>query len=183
VIARFMVLAGLAALIAALVQWRVVDREPPSAAGDASRPGYFLTGVDLEDFGTDGTLRIGLRSISATEDPASGVVRLSDVAVDYHGAAGRLWHLTANEAQVPPGGRTVLFEGDVRFAGQPGEATGVAELRTATLALDTVTEIAETRAPVELALGAHRLRALGMRADLKAGNLRLESDVSGLFTR
>ena len=51
-IARFMVLAGLAALIAALVQWRVVDREPPSAAGDASRPGYFLTGVDLEEFGT-----------------------------------------------------------------------------------------------------------------------------------
>ena len=181
-IARPLLAAGVLTLIVLLVQWQSSVREPAPAAENATRPGYFLTGVDLEEFGTDGKLRIGLRSISATEDPASGVVRLSDVAVDYHGPAGRLWHLTANEAQVPPGGRTVIFEGDVRFAGQPGEATGVAELRTARLALDTVTEIAETRAPVELALGAHRLQALGMRADLKAGSLRLESDVSGRFT-
>ena len=120
-IARFLVLAGLVAFIAALVQWRVVDREPAAEAEDATRPGYFLTGVDLQEFGTDGKLRIGLQSISATEDPASGVVRLSDVAVDYHAPTGRLWHLTANEARVPPGGSTVEFEGDVRLAGQPGE--------------------------------------------------------------
>ena len=180
-IARFVLLAGLVALIAALVQWRVVDREPEAVAEDATRPGYFLTGVDLEEFGTDGKLRIGLRSISATEDPASGLVRLSDVAVDYHAPTGRLWHLTANEAHVPPGGRTVEFEGDVRLAGEPGETTGVAELHTARLALDTLAEIADTRAPVELTLGVHRVRALGMRADLKAGTLRLESDVNGRF--
>ena len=180
-IARFLLLAGLVALIAALVQWRVVDREPAAAAEDASRPGYFLTGVDLEEFGADGKLRIGLRSISATEDPGSGVVRLSDVAVDYHAPAGRLWHLTANEASVPPGGRTVEFEGDVRLAGEPGEVAGVAQLHTARLALDTVAEVAETRAPVELALGAHRVRALGLRADLKSGMLELQSDVNGSF--
>jgi lipopolysaccharide export system protein LptC len=45
-----------------------------------------------------------------------------------------------------------------------------------------VTEVADTRAPVELAFGAHRVRALGMRADLKSGTLRLESDVNGRFT-
>ena len=96
-------------------------------------------------------------------------MRLSDVAVDYHAPTGRLWHLTANEARVPPGGSTVEFEGDVRLAGRPGEDPGAAELHTARLALDTVTEVADTRAPVELAFGAHRMRALGMRADLKSG--------------
>lgn len=180
-IGRFLLLAGLIALIAALVQWRVVDREPPPAAEDSTRPGYFLTGVDLEEFGTDGKLRIGLRSISATEDPASGIVRLSDVAVDYHSPTGRLWHLTANEAHVPPGGRTVEFEGDVRLAGRPGEDPVAAELHTARLALDTVAEVADTRAPVELAFGTHRVRALGMRADLKSGTVRLESGVNGRF--
>ncbi len=180
--ARLVLLAGLVALIAALVQWRVVDREPAAAVEDATRPGYFLTGVDLEEFGTDGQLRIGLQSISAVEDPASGMVRLSDVAVDYHASAGRLWHLTANEARVPPGGRTVEFEGDVRLAGRPGEDPIAAELHTARLQLDTVTEIADTRAPVELAMGAHRVRALGMHADLKSGSVRLESDVNGRFT-
>lgn len=181
-IARLIMLAGLVALIAAVVQWRVVDREPAAAADESTRPGYYLTGVDLEEFGVDGKLRIGLQSISATEDPASGIVRLSDVAVDYHAPTGRVWHLTANEARVPPGGRTVEFEGNVRLAGQPGEDPVAAELHTARLQLDTVTEVADTRAPVELAFGAHRMRALGMRADLKSGTLRLESDVNGRFT-
>ena len=180
-IARLVMLAGLVALIAAVVQWRVVDREPAAAADEATRPGYFLTGVDLEEFGADGKLRIGLQSISANEDPASGIVRLSDVAVDYHAPTGRVWHLTANEARVPPGGRTVEFEGDVRLAGQPGEDPVAAELHTARLQLDTVAEVADTSAPVELAFGAHRVRALGMHANLKSGTMRLESDVNGLF--
>ena len=181
-IARILLLAGLLALVAALVQWRIVEREPVAAEDQAMRPGYYLTGVDLEEFGTDGQLRIGLRSITATEDPPSGVVRLADVAVDYHAPNGRVWHLTANEAHVPPGGRTVEFEGDVRLAGQPGDDPVAAELHTARLQLDTVAEIADTRAPVELAFGAHRVRALGMRADLEAGTVRLESDVHGRFT-
>jgi lipopolysaccharide export system protein LptC len=182
VIARLVLLAGLVALVAAVVQWRVVDREPPAAADDATRPGYFLTGVDLEEFGTDGKLRIGLQSISANEDPASGIVRLSDVAVDYHAPTGRVWHLTANEARVPPGGRTVEFEGDVRLAGQPGEDPVAAELHTARLLLDTESETAETRSPVELAFGSHRMRGIGMSADLKSGSMDLESEVSGRFT-
>ncbi len=182
-IARLLLLAGLVALIAALVQWRVVDREPAVVAEDATRPGYFLTGVDLEEFGTDGKLRIRLESISAIEEPASGVVRLSDVAVDYHAPTGQLWHLTSNEARVPPGGSSVEFEGDVRLTGRPGQEPAAAELHTARLALDTVSEIAETRAPVELVYGTHHLLALGMRADLKEGKLRLESDVNGRFVQ
>jgi LPS export ABC transporter protein LptC len=181
VIARLVLLAGFVALVAALVQWRVVDRQPATDESQAGRPGYFLTGVDLEEFGVDGRLRIGLRSISATEDPESGVVRLADVVVDYHAPTGRDWELTSNEARVPQGGRTVEFEGAVRLAGQPGGETRTAELHTPRLTLDTLDETAATPAPVELAFGPHRLRALGMRADLKAGTLLLESDVSGRF--
>ena len=180
-ITRVLLVAGLVALIAALVQWRVVDREPAADEEKVLRPGYFLTGVDLEEFGADGKLRIGLQSISANEDPASGVVRLSDVAVDYHAPTGRLWHLTANEARVPPGGRVVEFEGDVRLTGQPGEDPRAAELHTARMMLDTVAETAETQSPVELVFGTHRMHALGMHADLKAGSLRLRSDVNGNF--
>lgn len=180
-IARLLLLAGFVALVAAVVQWRVVEREPVADGGTAERPGYFLTGVDLEEFGVDGELRIGLRSISATEDTASGVVRLAQVAVDYHVPTGQDWNLTSNEARVPQGGQTVEFEGEVRLAGRPAQNPLAAELHTSRLTLDTVNEVAETRSPVELAFGAHRIRALGMRADLKAGTLRLESDVNGRF--
>lgn len=180
-IARVLLVAALLALVAALVQWRIVDREPPSEEPDVKRPGYFLTGVDLEEFGADGRLRIGLQSISANEEPSTGVVRLSEVAVDYHAPTGRLWHLTSESARVPPGGRTVDFEGDVRLAGQPGEDPRSAQLFSERLSLDTVGEVADTKSPVELVFGNHRMHALGMRADLKAGTLLLESNVSGRF--
>ena len=57
----------------------------------------------------------------------------------------------------------------MQLAGRPGEDLGDAQLHTSRLQLDTVTEIADTRSPVELAFGASRMRAIGMRADLKAG--------------
>lgn len=181
--ARILLVAALLALGAALLQWRLVTREPPAETSQPARPGYYLTGVDLEEFGTDGKLRIGLQSLSANEDPASGIVRLSDVAVDFHSPAGRLWHLTSNEASVPPGGRVVEFEGDVRLSGGPGGDPGAAELYTSRLALDTEAETAVTKSSVELAFGAHHLRALGMQADLKSALVHLDSDVSGRFVQ
>lgn len=179
---RLLLLAALAALIAVLVQWRLLDREPAQAPAEVLRPGYFLTGVVLEEFGTNGKLRIGLESKSANEDPSSGVVRLADVVVDYHAPEGRRWHLTSLEARVPPAGRVIEFEGNVLLHGTPGEGTGQAELRTPRLQLDTDAEIAQTKSAVELSFGAHRMHATGMRADLKKGSLRLESGVYGLFT-
>jgi LPS export ABC transporter protein LptC len=181
VIMRVLLLVALVALIAVLVEWRVMDRAPEPTPQQVQRPGYYLTGVNLEEFGADGRLRIGLESASANEDPATGIVRLAEVAVDYYAPNGRRWQLTSEEAHVPPGGRVVEFEGDVRLSGAPGTNETAAKLHTPRMSLDTVGEIADTRSPVELAFGAHRVRALGMRADLKAGTVRLESDVNGRF--
>jgi LPS export ABC transporter protein LptC len=179
---RLLLLAALIALSGVLLQWRLLDREPPPPQAEAVRPGYYLSGVDLEEFGADGRLRIGLRSVSAREDPASGIVKLADVTVDYHAPTGRQWHLTAAEARVPRTGRTVEFAGDVRLTGLPDNQYGLAELRTAIMTFDTESERAETSSPVELAFGRHLVHGRGMRADLKAGNLSLEADVSGVFT-
>jgi LPS export ABC transporter protein LptC len=182
VIARLVLLAALAALIAVLVQWHWVGREPAAPGAQPVRPGYTLTGVDLEEFGADGRLRFGLQSARADEDPASGAVRLSDVALNYYAAGGQLWVLTANQARVPQGGRPVEFEGDVLLAGAASGRAGGAELRTTRMLLDTTAEKAQTAEPVQLTFGRHHIAARGMSADLKAGSLRLESDVHGLFT-
>jgi LPS export ABC transporter protein LptC len=54
-------------------------------------------------------------------------------------------------------------------------------LTTETLRINTPTEFIETDAPVKLRWSGQELDAVGMRADLKAGTLRLESDVNGHF--
>ena len=180
--ARLLLLAALVALFAVLVQWRLLDRDAPAAPAASERPGYFLTGVQLEEFGADGRLRIGLQSVAAQEEVASGMIRLTEVAVDYHAPDSRPWQLTATEAQVPPGGRVVAFEGNVRLTGTPTGGSDTAELRTERMSLDTVAERAETDSPVELAFGRHLVQARGMRADLKASSLRLQAEVHGVFT-
>ncbi len=179
---RFLLVAALLALIAVLVQWRLLGRDALPPQAEAVRPGYYLTGVDLEEFGDDGKLRIGLKSASANEDPATGGVRLSDVRVNYHTAAGQQWQLASNAARVPRASRVVEFEGDVRLSGSPAGSDNRAELHTDRLSLDTEAESAETASAVELAFGRHLMQASGMRADLKAGRLRLESEVNGVFT-
>ena len=64
---------------------------------------------------------------------------------------------------------------------KPCEERNPAQLHTARLSLDTVGEVADTKSPVELVFGTQRMRATGMRANLKSGTLRLESDVNGRF--
>lgn len=179
---RLILLAALLALIAVLVEWRLLGRDVAAPATEAARPGYYLKGIGLEDFGADGNLQLGLQAATAMEDPVSGVVTLREVVVDYHALAGRTWHLTSAEARVPHGADAVDFRGDVRMSGRVGDLPGLGELRTARLILDTAREHAETLEPVTLAFGRHIMHARGMQVDLKAGNLQLKSEVHGLFT-
>jgi LPS export ABC transporter protein LptC len=47
--------------------------------------------------------------------------------------------------------------------------------------INTPTEFIQTDAPVTVRWSGHSLNAVGMQADLKAGTLRLESNVHGKF--
>ncbi len=178
---RLLLLAAFIALIAVLVEWRLFDREVTTPAGDAERPGYYLTGINLEDFGADGNPRLALQAATADEEPVSGAVTLREVVVDYQSFEGQSWRLTSAEARVPRGAVIVEFEGDVRMSGQVGELPEPGEMRTARLILDTAEEHARTRAAVTLSFGRHIMHARGLRVDLKEGRLRLESNVHGLF--
>lgn len=181
-IGRLTLFAALVALIAVLVEWRLFGAEEPAATAEVERPGYYLTGIQLEDFGTDGQPRLGLQAATAKEAPATGIVTLRAVSVDYHAEEGQDWHLTSDEAQVPRGAHAVEFVGDVHLTGQNGNVPSLAELRTTRLSLDTIKEHAGTSDPVTLAFGRHVMHARGMQVDLKAGKLKLESEVNGIFT-
>lgn len=179
---RLILFAALIALIAVLVEWRLLTSEEEALVTEAARPGYYLKGIELEDYGADGNLRLGVQAATATEDPVSGIVTMHEVAVDYLAQEGRNWHLTSAEARVPRGAQAVDFVGNVRMSGRPGVPPGLAEMTTERLILDTARDHAETKEPVTLAFGRHVMHARGLQVDLKAGSLQLESEVHGLFT-
>ena len=179
---RLLLLAAFFALFGVLVQWRLLDREPEPLPPETVRPGYYLSGVNLEEFNAEGGLRFGLQAVTARENPESGIVDLAVVTLDYHSPTGRLWHLTSTEARLPRTGKTFELEGDVRLSGVPEGQAEKAELHTQVMSFDTEAERAHTDSTVELAFGRHMVQARGMSVDLKAGNLSLEADVSGEFT-
>lgn len=181
-IGRLTLFAALVALIAVLVEWRMFGGEEPVATLPVERPGYYLTGIQLEDFAIDGKPRLQLQAATAKENVTTGFVTLHAVSVDYRAQEGQSWHLTSDEALVPRDAHAVEFTGDVHMTGQSGKLPSAAELRTTRLALDTTREHAGTRDPVTIAFGRHVMHARGMQVDLKAGNLTLESEVNGLFT-
>jgi lipopolysaccharide export system protein LptC len=124
------------------------------------------------------------------------VIELEMLEMNYHPGAqpllpgeaapaaqhdGEVWHLTSDRGQVRADGDDVLLTGNVRVNGPAPGSGAPLSLTTSTLNINTPTEYIETRAPVTLAWSGHQLTAVGMQADLKAGTLRLESEVHGEF--
>jgi|SRR5688572_11077321 len=159
-------------------------------------PGYAALDAEVIETGYDGRERYRLTAKVIRQQTQSGVIDLEDLAMNYHpGAqaevpgeqptdqpAGEMWHLKSDRGQVRANGDDVQLDGNVVVTG-PAPGTGAPlRLTTDNLRINTPTEFIETRAPVKVSWSGHELTARGMQADLKAGTLRLESDVHGEFS-
>ncbi len=126
-----------------------------------------------------------------------GVIDLEQLQMDYHPgaqppyrvngppsgpAATETWHLKSDRGQVRANGDDVQLNGNVVVTG-PAPGTGAPlTLTTESMRINTPTEFIQTDAPVRMLWSGHELVSRGMQADLKAGTLRLESEVHGEFS-
>lgn len=158
-------------------------------------PGYAARDAEVIETGYDGRETYRLKARVIRQQTESGLIDLEKLEMNYHrnklaaaGAAqgdlknlGEVWHLTSDHGQVRAGGDDVELRGNVRVTGPAQGSAEPLSLTTESLRINTPTEFIETDAPVKLRWSGHELDARGMRADLKAGTLRLESDVNGHF--
>jgi LPS export ABC transporter protein LptC len=162
---------------------RDADDRQPAPAPLAAQPGYYLNDATLEQTDATGRLTMRVHSARAAQQGEQGPVRLEQLEVHYFPEPGQDWLMTSAAGSLPPAGRVVEFEGDVRLrAAAAASATG-AVVRTEHLALDVDATLATTADPVRIEFGPHAVVARGLRADLKRETLRLESAVNGTFTR
>jgi LPS export ABC transporter protein LptC len=159
-------------------------------------PGYAARDAEVIETGYDGRERYRLKASVIRQQTESGVINLENLEMNYHAGAqpklpgeapapaavvGEVWHLTSDRGQVRADGDDVQLTGNVRVTG-PAPGTGEPlSLTTDTMRINTPTEFIETKSPVKLRWSGHVIDARGMQADLKAGTLRLESDVNGHF--
>ena len=166
------------------------------AAAMPPDPGYAALDAEVIETGYDGRERYRLTAKVIRQQTQSGVIDLEDLAMNYHpGAqaelpgeqptdrpAGETWHLKSDRGQVRANGDDVQLTGNVVVTGPAPGSGAPLKLTTDDMRINTPTEFIETQAPVKVSWSGHELTARGMEADLKAGTLRLESDVHGEFS-
>jgi lipopolysaccharide export system protein LptC len=159
-------------------------------------PGYAATDAQIVETGYDGRELFRVNAKRISQQTETGVIDLETLAMDYHrGAQPRVageatptaaesqevWHLTSDRGQVRADGDDVQLTGNVRVTGPAPGSGEPLTMTTSELRINTPTEYIETEAPVRVNWAGHRLDTVGMKYDLKAGKLRLESQVHGEF--
>jgi LPS export ABC transporter protein LptC len=153
---------------------------PPSQTHEiAEQPSLYFKDAVLTQTRPDGTVRLKLSAnrIEQRQD-ASDDITASTVRVDYLSqTAPEPWTLTAAQGFVRGNSSVVEFSGDVlmRREDQPGA------FRTDRLSLDVDRNVANTSSPVIVEYGPHQLHAVGLKADMNRGVVKLESNVNGRF--
>jgi LPS export ABC transporter protein LptC len=190
-------LIGMVALAWFFVRSSGNDGDTDTTGAIPLDPGYAARDAEVIETGYDGRERYRLKAAVIRQQTESGVIDLEQLEMNYHRNtlpaageapaaaknAGEVWHLTSDRGRVREEGNDVELSGNVRVTGPPQGGVEPLSLITETLRINTPTEFIETDDPVKLRWSGHELDAVGMRADLKAGTLRLESDVNGHFSQ
>jgi LPS export ABC transporter protein LptC len=180
----FIVLALLLlAAMSLLVSRRDRDDAPERARREPPQPGYYMTDAEITEMSETGQPVYRVNAERIVQDPTDLGIRLENLKLGYRAGLEREWTLTADRGFVPPGSKTIDLQGDVEITGLPVESEIPAVIRTERLSLDTETNVATTRSRVDIVWGGRRLTTLGLKADLKAEKLQLESGVHGRFVR
>ena len=160
-------------------------------------PGYAALDAEVIETGYDGRERYRLNARVIRQQIDSSMIDLEQLEMDYHpGAQARVpgerdvpvterdevWHLRSDRGQVRANGDDIELVGNVEVTGSTPADGEPISLRTARMRINTPTEFIQTDERVTLRWSGHELVAHGMKADLKAGTLRLESDVHGEFS-
>jgi LPS export ABC transporter protein LptC len=165
------------------------------AALETPDPGYAARDAEIIETGYDGRERYRLNAKVIRQKTESGVIELESLQMNYHpgaqpGVAGEsppvatgqeVWHLVSDHGLVRADGDDVQLQGNVRVTGAAPDSGAPLSLTTSELRINTPTEFIETKAPVKVTMSGYEFNAKGLTADLKAGTLRLESDVHGKF--
>jgi LPS export ABC transporter protein LptC len=185
-------------MVVVAVAYYLGHNGPGDSTADANTslpdPGYAALDAEVIETGYDGRERYRLNAKVIRQHGENGVIDLETLKMDYHpdaqgnvpgekpGATNEMWHLISDRGQVRADGDDVELSGNVEVTGQAPGSGAPLVLTTEKLRINTPTEFIETDQPVKLRWAGHKLDARGMQADLKAGTLRLESDVHGTFS-
>ena len=172
----------LLAILAATSWWLNQRMEEAAPVADL-RPtpeGFYMTEAEITTAGVDGLPRYRVIADEIRQASLGGPTLFRDVRVEYNIYSPNPWLMTAPQGALSGDQALLELWGGVEVIGESGDhGRTAAEMER--LEVDTVTHVARTASPVDLALGPQQVSAVGMVAYLLEERLQLQSQVHGRF--
>ncbi len=179
----FAVLTVAAVIIGSLLLARR-DRAPQAATVRRAGPsdGYSARDAQLIETGANGLPLYTIDAASIRELPHEDRVQLTQVALTFQDPSGEHWAATADRGAIVRGSGRVHLAGHVQVNATLQGSHAPIRISTPTLTFDSHTDRVSTADPVTLLWAGQTLDATGMKVNLKAHRLQLESKVHAIVT-
>ena len=176
IISRLLFLVPLAVLI---VSSACSSRSKISLIDETTKtshaPTFNAQDAEIIQTGVNGQRQYQIRAANIYQKFDDGEISLTQLELQFTDDQSRVWKLSAEHGSMPQNTKGILFKGNVKLQ-------GTVELGTEQLSFNYMTRIAYTPTTVHLNISGQSLGAAAMQANLKTGQIKLESKVNGHFT-
>lgn len=161
----------------------------PAQAEDTPALAYNYEAEDvvLRQMDADGRLQYQVEARQIRQEPDSGRIAATGITLyrdppDEAPGGPRRWTLTADRGELPAGASAIALAGNVHASGRPREGKALLDMATERLDYDPASQQVTTDADVALRWGRNTLRGKGLTANIRTGEVALESSIHGTFS-
>lgn len=188
---RSTILLVVLVLVAGAIWWSGAGRSGPgddtAVADDTVAYDYEAHDVVLRQMGPDGQLQFQIEAKEIRQLPDSGRMTATGLTMTHDppgvapGGPNR-WTMTADSGELPSDGGVVTLKGNVRANGRPVEGKQVLNFASDQLTYNLDTQEVTSDTEVTMDWGRSKLRGRGLKANIRTGDVQLESDVNGILS-
>ena len=169
-----------------LVSWLLLKQAdaPSPGAGSETKvrvPDYQVDQFTLVTMQASGLPSYRLQADSLLHFPSDKWSDLTVPRMQFYQQNTVNWHVSANKGRVYDEGENVLLSGNVILTRPAGSENGAMQVHTETLLVHTNSQKAETKVLARVEAETYQIKGVGMQADMKKGNIKFMSDVTGVY--
>jgi LPS export ABC transporter protein LptC len=161
-------------------------RSAPASDGDSPNSAYNFEAHDVlvRQMGPDGSLQYELEARHIAQLPSDGKIQAQDLIMrrDPPGSppgSDLRWTLSALRAELPEAGGVLTLHGKVHAQGRPQNSRILWTFATEQLAFNPQTQDLSSDQPVAATWGGNTIQGSNLRANIKSGDVALNSQVHG----
>jgi lipopolysaccharide export system protein LptC len=158
------------------------DHKPTTTAHNSkTTPDAFMVGAEYVSFDTNGKPRNSITVLKMMHYPANNASEFTDPSMVFYSDKGEPWHVSANSGQSQAGISEIHLWNNVKIHQPAGPKNREITITTTSLTIFPSEESVITNAPITIKQPGAEVYSVGLRADLKKGEVQLLSGARAVY--